>query len=96
MSQKVDIPATAKVSGSCGPFINSLVLTWDKNNLTFMFIKKPIYDAGVDTGMGSYSLTTIFGMLTVENPNDDGNGTKDSSSPGSTSPGLSLSFITLI
>lgn len=92
MSQKVDIPPTAIASGSCGPFINSLVLTWDKNNLTFMFIKNPVYDAGVDTGMGSYSLTTIFGMLTVENPNDAGNG----SSPGSPPSGLSLSFITLI
>ncbi|CAL8127024.1 unnamed protein product [Orchesella dallaii] len=84
VSDKVDIPKTAKASGSCGPFLNSLVLTWDQGNLTFMFIKKPIFNMGNDTGNGTYGLTSVFGRLTVEDPNGSSNGNP---APGSTSPG---------
>lgn len=67
VTDRVDIPPTASAQGKCGPFVNILTLAWSQGNLTFLFIKKPIYVAGNDTGMGSYSLNGIFGSVVTPN-----------------------------
>ncbi|ODN02082.1 Lysosome-associated membrane glycoprotein 3 [Orchesella cincta] len=88
VSDKVDIPQTAQASGSCGPFLNSLVLTWGQGNLTFMFIKRPVYNMGNVTDDGTYGLTSVFGRLTVVDPTDS----STTPAPGSTSPGGGQTF----
>jgi hypothetical protein len=39
-----------------------------QNSVSMLFIKKPVMAAGNDTGMGSYALTTVFGMVTADFP----------------------------
>jgi hypothetical protein len=36
--------------------------------ITFLFIKKPDFSGGNDTGMGSYSLTAVFGTVVADFP----------------------------
>jgi len=73
----IPIPEDATVSGSCGPFLQNLVLTWSSggvgnisavNNITFLFIKKPVYVNGTISPQGQYSLTSIFGKISASDP----------------------------
>lgn len=38
------------------------------NMITFLFIKKPDFSGGNDTGLGSYSLTAVFGTVVADFP----------------------------